>query len=456
MSSGKCPETAAKMMDVTTIYGSGAPENVFRQRVSFTGKSETENRVVNLYPELLYETFEGFGGAVTDSAGIVYQMMSDSDKEALLTALYSPERMNYQFARVPIDSCDFSPEQHEALSDPSDQDLKSFSMAGMEQYIIPLLEDIRAYRKDRFSLMLSVWSPPVFMKTNGRREGGGKLKEEYRELYAEYLCRYIEEFQNRGFHVQRITVQNEPKAVQIWDSCVYTAEEEKEFLTEYMRPAMERHGLTGIEVFIWDHNKERVYEWMRDIVDEKTRHFITGAAVHWYSGDHFEALDLCRELYPDKKLIASESCFEFLKYGSERSGEAAGKLAHDILGDLAHGVTAYYDWNILLDERGGPSYAGNYCMALFMYDRGTGVLRSGTARQYYELISHNLEPGSRRIAMTRFTGDIDAAAFKRPDGKIVLFLLNKVKEEKPVTVRLEDGEASLILPPEAITCCLID
>lgn len=120
---------------------------------------------------------------------------------------------------------------------------------------------------------------------NGIRKYGGKLKPEYRQMWAEYICGYIQEFQDRGYEVQRISLQNEPKAVQTWDSCLYTAEEEKIFLGDYMYPTMQAHGYENIEIFIWDHNKERIYERVRDVVDDSTRHMVTGAALHWYSGE---------------------------------------------------------------------------------------------------------------------------------------------------------------------------
>lgn len=97
------------------------------------------------------------------------------------------------------------------------------------------------------------------MKTNGARKNGGSLKREFYPLWANCICRYIAEFEKRGYEVEQISVQNEPKAVQTWDSCVYSSAQEKEFLSEYLYPAMERAGLEHVKVFVWDHNKERAF-----------------------------------------------------------------------------------------------------------------------------------------------------------------------------------------------------
>ena len=111
--------------------------------------------------------------------------------------------------------------------------------------------------------MLTPWSPPAYMKDNADRNHGGRLKQEYKKVWADYICRYIEEYRKRGYLVKRISLQNEPHAVQTWDSCIYTAQEEKEFLRDYMWPALQEHSLGVIEIFIWDHNKERVNEESR-------------------------------------------------------------------------------------------------------------------------------------------------------------------------------------------------
>ncbi len=442
-------------MKLTVISGCGTREDILSQRIVFSDHSETENRVINLYPEITYETFEGFGGAVTDSSGYVYSLMTEEQKKELVHTYFSPEEMHYTRVRVPLDSCDFSLEQHEAVSDPGDRELRTFSMKGMEKYILPLLMDANAEAGGQLRLMLTPWSPPAFMKTNGRREQGGKLKPAFREMWAEYLCRYIEEFRKRGFIVERISLQNEAKAVQTWDSCVFTAEEEKTFLREYMRPAMERHGLTDVEVFIWDHNKERVYEWMRDIIDQTTAPMVAGAACHWYSGDHFEALELCRRVFPDQKLIISESCVELLKYGNEDGIAVAQRLAKEVIGDLSHGAVAFYDWNLLLDENGGPNYVKNYCLAPFLYDTESGTLRPQLIARYYALFSHELEPGSVRIAASCFLDAVKVTAWRRPDGELVVFMLNTQKQSQKAVVRLLNTEAEVLLPARSLSAGLL-
>lgn len=443
-------------LELFTTYGTGTWQEQFHQVVSFQEDKGSENQVVNLYPDVKFETIEGFGGAITDAAAYVYSLMDEEQKKQLMTTYFSPERMKYGIVRIHMDSCDFSTEMYEAMSDANDIEMKSFSFARTEKYILPMLEDAQRAAGKPLKLMLSPWSPPSFMKINGQRTYGGSLKPEYRAMWANYICRYIVEFEKRGYQVQRMSLQNEPKAVQTWDSCIYTAKEEKEFLRDFMYPALKAHGLEHVEIFIWDHNKERVYERICEIVDDSTRDMVAGIAFHWYSGDHFEALELVRNKFCDKKMIISESCIEYSKFEEADVISGALRLSHEIIGDLNHGMTAFYDWNLLLDEHGGPNHVGNFCHAPFLYDTVQKKLMPQLLQQHFEHFSHYLCPGSVRMGYSKYTEQVDVTAYQNPDGKKVVVMLNKSKEILPVNMRMQGEVVEFLLYPESITTGIIE
>ena len=100
-------------------------------------------------------------------------------------------------------------------------------------------------------------SPPAYMKTNNNRNGGGELKPEYYRAWARYPgSLYFKEYEKAGLPVFCISTQNEPKAVQTWDSCVYSAEQERDFILNHLRPALNEEGITPL-IMIWDHNKKK-------------------------------------------------------------------------------------------------------------------------------------------------------------------------------------------------------
>lgn len=427
---------------------------IYKQEQKFeTDSKQTENQILNLYPEITYDEFDGFGGAVTDSAAYIYSLMNKEQKEEILRTYFTKEELNYRFLRVPIDSCDFSLEPYAALEEKEGQERISFER--MERYILPMLKDIYAMTENPLELMLSPWSPPAHMKTNNSRQKGGHLKKEYYKAWAEYLCKYICRFRENGFSVNRISIQNEANAVQRWDSCLYTGEEEKTFLTSALYPALKKHELEHIEIYLWDHNKERLFERALESIDEHTDSMISGLAFHWYSGDHFETMDLVKQRFPSKKLILSESCLEYSKFQKENLNEGIFALVHEIIGDLNHGMALFHDWNLCLDENGGPNYVGNYCHAPFLFHTGKKrLLPQKTLRCFYHF-SHYLTKGSRRMAHSCYTKKIELTSFMKEDSTQVVILANSEKEQLPVIFR-ENGEiAEIMLPPESITTCEI-
>jgi len=438
----------------STTYD-GEKENFEKRHIGFVPDGGEENHLINIYPAVKYQTFEGFGGAVTESAGYVFSQMTEQQKKEMLGQYFAREEMGYRMVRIPIDSCDFSLGHYEAVEDETDKEFTGFQLQRVEQHIFPMLNQAQQIYGDKLEVMLTPWSPPAYMKTNGDRNGGGKLKAEYKKRWADYICRYIKEYRGRGYLVRRISLQNEPKAVQTWDSCVYTAEEEKEFLRDFMWPSLQENGLSDIEIFIWDHNKERAFERACAMIDETTDAMIAGIAFHWYSGDHFEALRMIHEQFPDKKLILSEACIEYSKFASDDYLKNAQKYAHDIIGNMNNGMTGFYDWNLVLDEQGGPNHVQNFCDAPFLYDTKNRMLLKRNTARYLWHFSHFIQAGAARIGVSSYADEAEVTAFQNPDDTIVVVLLNRTAHCIPVNLRLGDTMAQIELKPNSITTAVI-
>lgn len=392
--------------------------------------------VVNLYPQMRYQKITGFGGAITESAGFVFSKMDAQQKKVFLNAYFADDGSGYSLARVSLDSCDFSLGHYTAMDDPDDTALASFSIHQDEQYVIPLIKAAQNTCGYPIGLVLSPWSPPAFMKTTNKRNEGGSLKPEYRQLWANYVCRYIKEYQKRGLTVKYLTVQNEPEAAQKWDSCVYTAEEEKSFLRDYLYPSLQKSGLDDIKLLIWDHNKEKVFERACAIIDDETDKMVDGIAFHWYSGDHFEGLTLLKDKFPEKELVFTEGCVEYGAFKDTAHLQHAQKYAHDILGNLNAGMSTFVDWNILLDEKGGPNHVGNFCDAPILFNTKYGTLQKNLSYHYIRHFSRYIKPGAHRIGMTRYTDRVEVTAFENVDHSIVSVLLNRTEQPCLIALRV--------------------
>jgi glucosylceramidase len=439
---------------ITTTYENDL-KNTFESKAEFIADKGVEMKVVNIYPEMEYQTFDGFGGAITEAAGHTFSLMSEDNQKRILEAYFGEKGIRYNLVRTHIDSCDFSIGQYAAISDPEDTEFKTFTLERDEQYILPLLERAEQTAGKKLSVMLSPWSPPAFMKTNGQRTFGGSLKPEYRQMWADYICRYIKEYQAKGYSIDMITIQNEPNATQTWDSCLYTAEQEKEFLRDYLYPALVKNGLEAIEVSIWDHNKERMFERASTIIDEETDKMVQGVAFHWYTGEHFDAIKLVREKFPNKKLIFTEGCVEYSRFSEAGQLANAQMYAYDIIGNINAGMNAFIDWNILLNKEGGPNHVGNFCDAPIMCDTDNDIVQEKLSFTYIGHFSRYIEPGAKRIASTKYTDKLNVVSMKNPDGTIITVLLNRSEEDVPVALRLAGQVTEFTVPAGSIVTGII-
>lgn len=402
--------------------------------------------VINLYPDRLNQTVLGFGGAVTEAAGDTLLRLPQEKRQELLRDCFGGEGLCYTLARTSIDSCDFSLSQYEAAPYAG----APFRIARDEASILPVLREAQAFCPEPISLMLTPWSPPAYMKDNGERSHGGKLKAEYYGAWADYICRYVAEYRARGVRVDRLSIQNEPNAVQRWDSCLFSGAEEKRFLRDFLAPSLRKNGLNDVAVYIWDHNKERLFDRVCEVVDEETLPLIAGAAFHWYSGDHFDALRLVRREYPKLELLFSEGCIEYGRFAAENQLQSARIYGRDLIGNFNAGMNTFIDWNLALNESGGPNHAENYCDAPILCDTRAGTYEKRLSYYYIWHFSHFIKTGARHVSSTRFGGEVNAAAFQNPDGAIVVVLLNTTPAQRKVFLRLNGSVVEAALPPDAI------
>lgn len=410
---------------------------------------------VIVYPEILRQDIKGFGGAFTESAAYCYSRLPKKEKENFLESYFGKDGLRYNLGRTHLNSCDFALSNYAADEEEDDRKLKKFSLEREEKYLFPLIRDAQEKRQEKIPLLLSPWSPPAYMKTNGDMNHGGFLKEEYYERWAQYLAKYVKEIRGRGFQTSWITVQNEPDAVQTWDSCRYTPSQEGNFAGNYLGPEFERQGLDDMNVFIWDHNKECAYERVKQVLrQERAEQYVKGVGVHWYTGDHFENVKLIKEQFPEKEIFFTEGCVEYSRFDWDNEIHKAEMYAHDMAGNFRNGVGAFFDWNLLLDEMGGPNHVGNFCDAPIMCQKEFQGIEKHLSYYYIGHFSRYVKPGAKVIPMSSWCMEAEGAAFLNPDQERVLVLLNR--QEQAVKVNAGEGGrgTSLILEPHSIaTIC---
>ena len=191
-------------------------------------------------PNKRYQKVLGFGGAITDASAEVFAKLPAEKQEEFLKAYFDKEEgIGYTLVRTSIHSSDFGSASHTYIEE-GDKTLSTFNIAKDREFRIPLIKRATEAAGGDITFYASPWSAPAFMKSNNNMLRGGKLLPEYYETWALYFAKFIKAYEAEGMPVWGVTIQNEPMAVQRWESMIYTAEEERDFLKNHLGPVLER------------------------------------------------------------------------------------------------------------------------------------------------------------------------------------------------------------------------
>lgn len=443
-----------KGLKIKCITSNWAKQILWEEEVFQATPTNDCMHVINVFSELLEQEIEGFGGAFTEAAAHTYHTLPENVKKELIQSYFGENGLQYNLCRLPIHSCDFGLGNYTYIEE-NDKELATFNICHDEKEIIPMVKDAQACAKEEIVFLSSPWSPPAFMKDTKEMNNGGKLLLEYYQVWANYYVRFIEAYEKRGIRIAYLTVQNEPLATQTWDSCIYEAHEEGAFVKEYLAPTLIAAGMDEVEIFIWDHNKEEMYQRVKETFEvEGCGDFVSGIAMHWYTGDHFDAIKAVRRAFPDKKVFFTEGCVEYSRFEGASDVQNAEMYAHDMLGDLKAGCSAFIDWNMLLDVKGGPNHVGNYCAAPIMED-GHGGIEKRLTYYYIGHFSRFIQQGAKQCMTSVYTDKIETLACVNPDGSKVIVVLNKSDVDMPITLREDNYGIETIIEKHSICTYVI-
>ena len=399
-----------------------------------------------------FQTIEGFGGAFTDASAETFYKLPPDKQQEIIDAYFDPVKgIGYSLCRTTIHTCDFSSSSYTYAPQEDDKELKHFSIEPDLKYRIPFIKKALQATPEGFKIFASPWSPPAWMKTNNDMLHGGKLLREYEPTWARYFVRFVEAYEQAGIPIWGLTVQNEPMAVQTWESCIYTAAEERDFVRDHLGPALEKAGLSRLKLMIWDHNRGIMYQRAKVVLDDPAAaKYVWGIGFHWYVGDHFDNVRLVHEAFPDKQLVFTEGCvgpFRWEQLNDWRWGE---DYARSIVNDLNNWAVGWVDWNVLLDETGGPNHVQNFCFAPIIGDTRTGEVHYMNSYYYLGHFSKFIRPGAKRIICSSNWDDLLATAFVNPDGKLVVVVLNLTEKAMDFQLWLDGQVAKSTSPARSI------
>ena len=413
-------------------------------------------------PTKKFQTLFGIGGALTDASAETFYKLHKDKQDEVLRAYYDKEDgIGYTLARTNINSCDFSSGSYTYVED-NDKDLKTFSIQHDLQYKVPLIKRAITAASNHLTLFVSPWSPPAWMKDNNDMLHGGKLKPEYAQSWANYFVKFIKTYEVNGIPIWGLSVQNEPMAKQKWESCLFTAADEANFVKKYLGPTLKKAQLGEKKIIVWDHNRDLLYQQASEILNDKeAAQYIWGVGFHWYeswSGSEpmFENVRRVNESFPDKNLMFTEGCNEKFKLDSVYSWRLGERYGKAMINDFNNGTVGWTDWNILLDENGGPNHVQNMCYAPIHADTRTGKLIYTNSFYYIGHFSKFIHPGAKRISSSSSRSSLITTAFQNPDGKIVVVVMNSGDKKIPYFLWMAKKAAPTVSMPHSITTLVVE
>ena len=419
-----------------TVYTTAESTNLRLSKtdnLTFSELAQPNERQICVFvnPDKTFQSFMGIGGAITDASAEVFAKLSKEKQEELLNAYYNTEKgIGYNLMRTTIHSSDFSSASYTYI-DEGDTALKTFSIEHDRKYRIPLIKKAIAAAGGKMTVYATPWSPPTFMKSNKSMLKGGTLLPEFYQPWANYYTKFVKAYEKEGIPIWGISTENEPMAVQTWESCVYTAEAERDFVKNYLGPTMKKEGLGDKKIIAWDHNRDLMVQRANVVFsDPEASKYIWGMGFHWYEtwagGEPmFDNVARVHEAYPDKNLLFTEGCvekFDAKNYQLWTNGERYGSA---MIHDFNNGTVGWTDWNILLDENGGPNHVGNFCLAPIHADSKTGELIYTPSYYYIGHFSKFIRPGAKRVSTAVSRSSLLSTSFLNKDGKMVTVVMNQ-------------------------------
>lgn len=408
---------------------------------------EAPQPTIAVDPGKSYQPIDGFGYTLTGGSALLMARMGAAPRAALLRELFGTEGagIGVSYLRVSIGASDLDPEVFSYDDLPpgrTDPELRRFRLDPDRRALIPVLKEILRLQPD-LKIMGSPWSPPPWMKDNGQSKGGS-LKPEFFGVYARYLAKYVEGMAAEGIRIDAITIQNEPLHPGNNPSLLMRAPEQAEFVKKHLGPVF-RAARIATKIVVYDHNCDRPDYPISILDDPEARAFVDGSAFHLYGGK-IDAMSAVHEAHPDKNLYFTE---QWIGAPGNLKGDLGWHTRELTVGATRNWARTVLEWNLAADPKQRPHTEGGCtsCLGAITID-GNTVTRNPA----YYVTAHAskfVRPGSVRIASNEVNA-LPNVAFRAPDGRKVLIVLNDGDSPRAFGIRDGDKAAAATLPPGGV------
>lgn len=392
-----------------------------------------------------YQEWLGFGGTFNEAGWDALLVLDEAERQRAIKLLFSRnEGANFAWGRLPIGASDYAMDRYSLDDTPDDYTMESFSIERDKELLIPYIRAALAVKPD-IRLWGSPWSPPAWMKAN-QNMNGGRLRDEPQVLQALalYLARFVEDYEAEGIDIEQIMPQNEPGYETNYPSCLWTADLLREFVGEYLGPTFADRG-TGAGIWFGTMSAPEDTAHINAVLqDANALQYVDGFGLQWNTMGSTGML-ASNHLVMQTEHKCGNYRFMPETYNSQRppNDHAYGEESWGLIRDwVKAGVHSYSAWNMVLDSQ-GENLDGWLQNALLTVDRGSATLTETPAYYVFRHLSYFVDPGAIRVGTS---GNVDALAFKNPDGSIATIVYNSNGSAQQMTLGVGGSNLQFEVP----------
>ncbi|MDQ0113019.1 glycoside hydrolase family 30 protein [Paenibacillus harenae] len=400
-----------------------------------------------------HQTFEGFGGCFNELGHVALGRLPAEERDQVMHDLFHPEgEHRLSVCRLPIGASDYALDWYSHNETDGDTAMEHFSVERDRKHLIPYIKEALKLNPE-LVLFASPWSPPTWMKfPKAYNYGTLRWEKDILEAYALYFVKFVQAYAEEGITIHQVHVQNEVVADQKFPSCVWTGQQLREFIRDYLGPAFERHGL-DTEIWLGTINAPEAWdEWLKKkatdfdgyagtvLGDPEAYKYIKGVGYQW-AGKY--GIQRAVQSYPELRYMQTENeCGD---------GENTWFYAKYIFSLYQHylfnGVHAYVYWNMVLEPKGRSTWGWEQ-NAMVTVDPATRQYVRNPEYYVMKHYAHFVSPGDIRIGLQGpWSGH--ASAFLKPDGTKIIVLSNPYPEEKELRLSCGSVVYNFRLEPES-------
>ena len=397
-----------------------------------------------------YQTIDGFGFALTGGSATLINGLAAQAKDDLLKELFTTDStyIGISYLRLSIGASDLSASTFTYDDTPGDSTLQHFTMDMEKVDLIPVLQKILALAPN-IKIIATPWSAPAWMKTNNNLYGGGdtpgSLKPECYDVYSRYFVKYIQTMAAAGIPIEAITPQNEPLNAYNNPAMLMQANEQANFIKNYLAPQFKANGI-NTKIVIYDHNLDHPEYATSILSDPDAYNVVDGSAFHLYAGI-IGTMSSVHSQFPNKNLYFTE---QYTSSTGDFGGDLQWHIENVMIGATSNWSKNAIEWNLVSDPNMQPHTSGGCsdCLGAVTIS-GTEVISRNQSYYAAAHASKFVRPGSVRIASST-ANNLPNVAFQTPDGKRVLIVLNKANTSTTFNISFNGLMVSPTLPAGAV------